>query len=185
MWIATGNNSMSTTLLTSIFLLSKVGSELSIASTFLSETVDKLTSEVDVPTNSLSSLLLALFTRQFLSFSCLFTVFAALSTLLFTISSFLCLNLLSYFCFFPLIVCFLTLQDFTIFSLIMQLYNFLKLQFWNEIFFLDKPNICSILHNLLRKLLRNIIQFYYQPFLLSFKLEIVVFWWNFLFLWRC
>ena len=120
---------MSTTLLTSIFLLSKVGSELSIASTFLSETVDKLTSEVDVPTNSLSSLLLALFTRQFLSFSCLFTVFAALSTLLFTISSFLCLNLLSYFCFFPLIVCFLTLQDFTIFSLIMQLYNFLKLQF--------------------------------------------------------
>ena len=62
-------------------------------------------------------MLLVLFTRQFLSFSCVFTISTALLTLLFTTSSFLCLNPLNPFRFLLLIIRFLTLQDFTIFSL--------------------------------------------------------------------
>ena len=53
-------------------------------------------------------------------------------------------------------------------SLLLQFYILITLQFSNEIFFLDKPNIYGQLDNWLPKLSRNIIQFHYQPFLLSF-----------------
>ena len=46
-WITAANNFMLTILLPVILLSSKVGSEFSIVSTFLSETVDELTSEID------------------------------------------------------------------------------------------------------------------------------------------
>ena len=120
-WITAANNSMSAILLPVILLSSKVASEFSIVSTFLSETVDKLTSELQNfrlhHLYIITALLLILFIRQFLSFSCVFTVFAALLPLLFTTSSFLCLNPLNPFRFFLLIIRFLTLQDFTILSL--------------------------------------------------------------------
>ena len=50
-----------------------------------------------------------------------------------------------------------------------------KMQFWHEIFCLDNSNIYGKLHNWLRKLSRNVIQFCYQPFLLSFSFKMGVF----------
>ena len=79
---------MSTILLPVILLSWKVGSKL----LRVSETVDKLTSAINVSTICPSSLLLVLLTRQFWSFSCVFTEFTALFIILFPISSFLCLN---------------------------------------------------------------------------------------------
>ena len=135
----------------------------------------------DASTISPSSLLV-LFTRQFLSFSCVFrySIYSIINITIYNIIFPLFKSIKS-FSFFPPYNTFLNLKisPYSLSDYAVNICSFLKkLQFWNEIFCLDNSNIYGKLHNFHAILYNFIISLSYYVFNLKWEF----FWGSFLLL---